>query len=173
MKLRFALLASALFLANAPIRSTPSLGKAESVCRTDETGPALLIRATGLKDRRGILRAELYPANDTDFLADDNILIQQGKAFRRVDLAIPATGDPILCMRIPGAGRYAVSLLHDRDQNLKFGVFSDGIGFSSNPKLGRSKPSAAAAAFNADQGVTRVDVTLNYFRGFSMKPITK
>jgi uncharacterized protein (DUF2141 family) len=165
--------AAAALLGNSPIRSTPLLGKAEAACRPGEAGPALLIWAIGLKDRRGILRAELYPANETDFLADDNILIQQGKTFRRVDLAIPATGESAICLRIPGAGRYALSLLHDRDRNLKFGVFSDGIGFSSNPKLGRSKPSAAVVAFNAGQGLTRISVTLNYFSGFSMRPVRK
>ena len=65
--------------ANAPIRSVSSLGKAEAQCRPNEPGPALLIVVHGLKDRDGILRAELYPANDQDFLADDNILVQQGK----------------------------------------------------------------------------------------------
>jgi uncharacterized protein (DUF2141 family) len=166
-------IAAAALLGNGPIRSTPSLGKAEAACRAGEAGPAVMIRAVGLKDRRGIFRAELYPANDTDFLADDNILVQQGKTFRRVDHAIPASGESVICLRIPGAGRYALSLLHDRDRNLKFGVFSDGIGFSSNPKLGRSKPSAAVVAFNAGQGLTRIDVTLNYFSGFSMRPIQK
>lgn len=157
--------------ANAPIRSVSSLGKAEAQCRPNEPGPALLIVVHGLKDRDGILRAELYPANDQDFLADDNILVQQGKVFRRVDINVPQAGDPILCMRIPGAGRYSLSVLHDRDRNLKFGLFSDGIGFGGNPKIGRSRPKAAAASVSAGASVTRTDVTLNYLRGFSMRPL--
>ncbi len=157
--------------ANAPIRSVSTLGKAEAQCRANEPGPALLIAVHGLKDRKGILRAELYPANDKDFLADDNILIQQGKVFRRVDMAIPGSEDPILCMRIPGSGRYSLSVLHDRDRNLKFGLFSDGIGFGGNPEIGRSRPKAAAASLLAGPSLTRVDVTLNYLRGFSMRPL--
>ena len=157
----------------APIKSVSSLGKAEAQCRANEPGPALLIAVHGLKDRRGILRAELYPANDTDFLADDNILIQQGKIFRRVDMTIPAAGGPVLCMRVPGAGHYSLSVLHDRDRNLKFGAFSDGIGFSGNPPLGRSKPKAATASLAAGSGTTQVDVTLNYLRGLSMRPLAR
>ena len=132
-----------------------------------------MIHALGLKDRRGLLRAELYPPNDTDFLADDNVLVEQGKAFRRVDLSIPASGDPVLCMRIPGPGHYSLSLLHDRNSNLKFALFSDGIGFASNPTLGRSKPKAQAASLTAGGGITHLDVWMNYLSGFSMRPIRK
>ena len=166
-------IATPLLMANGPLKSTPTLGKAEAACRANETGPALLIDVQGLKDRQGLLRAELYSANDTDFLADDNILIQQGKTFRRVDINIPATGTPTLCMRIPAAGRYSLSLLHDRDRNLKFNLWSDGIGFAGNPKLGRSKPKATAATLTAGTGMTRISITLNYLRGFSMRPLAK
>ena len=162
-----------LLLANGSIPSSPSLGKAEARCRTNEAGPVLYINAVGLKDRKGLLRAELYPANEEDFLADDNVLINQGKVFRRVEIAVPASGEAELCMRIPGAGRFTLSLLHDRNSNLKFNTFSDGIGFSGNPKIGRSKPKAAAATLSAGSGANRLTVTLNYLRGFSMQPIGK
>lgn len=160
-----------LLLANGVVKSSPSLGKAEAACRPNEPGPALLIYAKGLKDRKGLLRAELYPPNDKDFLSDDNILLNEGKTFRRVDLNVPNSGDPVLCMRVPSAGRYSLSLLHDRDRNLKFGVFSDGIGFSGNPKLTRSKPKAVSAMITAGAGITRINVTMNYLSGLSMKPV--
>jgi uncharacterized protein (DUF2141 family) len=164
----------ALFLvANSPIKSVSTLGKAEAACRPNETGPALLIEVSGMKDRTGLLRAELYPANDADFLADDNLLVQQGKTFRRVDVNIPTNGVPLICMRVLGPGSYALSLLHDRDRNLKFNFFSDGIGFASNPVLGRSKPKAAVATLTAGPGLTRIKVTLNYLRGFSMRPLSR
>lgn len=159
-----------LLLANGSVKSSPSLGKAEATCRPNEPGPALLISAKGLKDRKGLLRAELYPPNDKDFLADDNILVNEGKTFRRVDLTVPNSGDPVLCMRVPSTGRYSLSLLHDRNRNLKFDLFSDGIGFSGNPKLTRSKPKAATAMITAGAGITRINVTMNYLSGLSMKP---
>lgn len=166
-----AIVASLVLMAAKPVPSSPSLGKAEATCRANESGPALLVTAAGLKDHKGLLRAELYPDNDSDFLADDNVLINAGKAFRRTDLdlkpGIPAT----LCLRVPAPGQYALSLLHDRDRNLKFGVFADGIGFSGNPRLKRSKPKAASAVVVAGPGLTHVTITLNYLRGLSFSPL--
>lgn len=152
--------------ARAAVTPNASLGKAAAACRADEPGPALIIAAQGLKDRRGILRAELYPDNDSDFLQDDAILINQGKTFRRVDLELSPSGPALLCMRVPATGRYALSLLHDRDHNLKFGLFSDGIGFSGNPRLTRSKPKVASAIVTAGPGLTRITITMNYLHGF-------
>ncbi len=162
-----------LTLAAAPVTPNPSLGKAEAACRQGEAGPALLIEVAGLKDRTGIVRAELYPSNDADFLQDDAILINQGKTFRRVDMAVPKTGPVVMCVRVPKAGRYALSLLHDRNQDLKWNKLSDGLGFGSNPKLGWSKPKAATASVDADSGLTRVHIVMNYLRGLSYRPLIK
>ena len=155
-----------------PVKPNASLGKAEAACRANETGPALIITAIGLRDRKGILRAELYPNNDDDFLQDDAILVNAGKVFRRIDLPLTATNDPILCMRVPSPGKYAISLLHDRDRNLKFGFTSDGIGFAGNPKLGHSKPRSVDAAITASSGLTRAVIRMNYRNGLiSFGPI--
>ena len=162
MKIYFTPLIALFLLGAAPVKPNASLGKADAVCRPNETGPALIITVIGLKDRKGLLRAELYPNNDNDFLADDAILINAGKTFRRVDLALTGSNEPILCMRVPSAGKYSLSLLHDRDHNLKFSFQSDGIGFAGNPKLGWSKPKAAIATVNASSGVTRISVRMNY-----------
>ena len=152
--------------------STPDLGKADAACRASEPGPAVLVLVTGLKDRSGRIKAELYPANDDDFLADDNVLIMAGKAFRRVEVPLPASGPVQLCLRIPGPGAYALTVLHDRDSNRKFGLSTDGVGFSGNPKLGLSKPKAASARFVAGAGLTPVTVRMNYRRGlFSFGPL--
>ncbi len=160
--------------AAASIPSTPDLGKAEGRCRAGETGPALLIDVIGLKDRQGQLKLEIYPANDTDFLQDDNILVSQGKTFRRVEVPVPAGGAVQLCVRVPGPGRYAVMILHDRDANRKFGLSIDGVGFGGNPKLGMSKPKAAQASVTAGPGLTRERIVINYRRGLlSFGPVTR
>jgi uncharacterized protein (DUF2141 family) len=143
----------------------PNLGKAEGACRPGEAGPALLITAEGLKDRQGLLRAELYPATQDDFLQDDAILVNEGKTFRRVDLDVPSAGPAVLCLRVPSAGRYALSILHDRDRNLKFGLSSDGIGFSGNQKLRLAKPKVEGAMISAGAGITRISIRLNYRTG--------
>lgn len=149
----------------APVRSNPDLGKAEGQCRPGEQGPAFLVEADGLKDRRGRLKLEVYPGNDADFLADDNVLINQGKTFRRVEVAIPPTGLPRVCIRIPGPGFYALTLLHDRDSDRHFGLSVDGVGFSRNPKLGLAKPKAAVVRIEAGAGLTTVHMVMNYRKG--------
>ena len=160
-------------LAGANLPSSPSLGLAEGRCRAGESGPALLITIAGLKDRGGTIKAELYPANDQDFLADDNVLLNAGKTFRRVVIDVPATGNVQLCIRAPSAGAYGLSLLHDRDGNRKFGLSVDGVGFGSNPaSLGPFKPKIATGRVVAGAGVTPVSVRMLYRRGlFSFAPI--
>lgn len=160
-------------IAATAIPSTPDLGKAEGRCLPAESGPSFLVDVEGLRDREGELKLEVYPANDRDFLEDDNILVSQGKTFRRVEVAVPATGTPRLCVRLPGPGTYAVSLLHDRNRNRKFEWRSDGIGFAGNPKLGWSKPRARKASVVAGDGATAITIVLNYQRGFGMAPINR
>ncbi|QWT15836.1 DUF2141 domain-containing protein [Sphingobium xenophagum] len=162
-----------LFIAAAPVSPDPSLGKAEAACRPNEAGPALLVGITGLKDRKGLLRAEVYPDNDRDFLADDAVLINARKTFRRVDLDLPASGPVTLCLRLPGPGRYSLSVLHDRNRNLKWDKLSDGLGFGGNPRLGWSKPKAASASVLAGAGPTRTEIVMNYLSGLRYRPLER
>ena len=174
MKRLLVLVASCMpTLVFAQVPSSPSLGIAEGRCRAGEPGPAFLVNVTGLKDRGGTIKAELYPANDADFLADDNVLINAGKTFRRVVIDVPSTGPVQLCIRAPSAGTYGLSLLHDRDGNRKFGLSIDGVGFGSNPEsLGPFKPKIAVGRVVARGGVTSVTVRMLYRRGLiSFGPI--
>jgi uncharacterized protein (DUF2141 family) len=164
---------AAIVLMAVAIASTPKLGVAEGACRQREPGPAILVSVAGLKDRAGMLRLELYPDDDAGFLADDNQLIKAGKTFARADLPVAPAGPVSLCIRVPQPGRYALSLLHDRDANLKFGMLSDGIGFPGNPRLGWSKPRAAEASIVAGPGITHTTIVLNYRHGFGMRPLEK
>ncbi|MFM7029329.1 MAG: DUF2141 domain-containing protein [Chakrabartia sp.] len=158
--------------AQAALVSNPSLGIAEGRCRDGEAGPAFIVSVLGLKDRAGTVKLELYPSNDADFLEDDNILLNAGKAFRRVVVDVPASGTPKLCIRAPAPGAYSLVLLHDRDSNRKFNLTSDGIGFPGNPTLHWSKPKAAATRAVAGAGLTPVAITLQYRTGlFSFGPL--
>ncbi|MDP5281403.1 DUF2141 domain-containing protein [Sphingomonas sp. DG1-23] len=168
-RLLFSLMAGPLLVAAG--QSTPDLGTAEGRCRSNELGPSFLVNVEGLKDRTGKLKLEVYPAKDPDFLEDDNILLSAGKVFRRVEQPVPASGPVQLCVRVPSTGRYAVSLLHDRDGNRKFGWRVDGIGFAGNPRLGWSKPAASAASAVARSGPTQIEIVMNYRRGLGMRPI--
>jgi uncharacterized protein (DUF2141 family) len=161
-----------VMLTAAYIPSSPDLGTAEAQCRAGEAGPEVVIAVEGLKDRTGLLKVEVYPGNDADFLADDNKLLMAGKTFRRVESAVPSERVPHVCVRLPGPGRVAVMVLHDRDSNHRFNWQHDGVGFSENPRLGWSKPSAQSVAFEAGPGVTHLQVVMNYRNGLvSFGPI--
>jgi uncharacterized protein (DUF2141 family) len=161
-----------LLLAAAAVPSSPSLGIAEGRCRPNEPGPALLVNVQGLRNRRGRIKLEVYPSNNRDFLADDNVLINAGKTFRRVDLPLPASGPVQLCVRVPQAGPYSLMVLHDVDSDHRFGLNSgDGIGFGGNPRLRWGRPSAAETRIIAGQGLTRLDVVINYRRGLGFRPL--
>ena len=161
-----------LLAAGPALRSSPDLGKAEGRCRPGEAGPALLVEAKGLKDRSGQIKVELYPANDQDFLADDSVLVSQGKTFRRVEVPTPKGGAAVVCIRIPGPGTYTLTVLHDRDGDHKFNYKLDGIGFAGNPKLGWSKPKWTSARVAVGSGgVSRISVVMNYKNGLGVGPI--
>ncbi len=153
----------------AQVPSSPNLGIAEGRCRPGESGPSLIVTLVGMKDRAGDLKAELYPANDTDFLQDDNILINAGKTFRRVVVAVPQSGPVQLCIRAPAAGTYGLTVLHDRDRDRKFNLSrttGDGIGFGGNPKSqGPFKPRIAIARVTVGNGPTPVNVIMLYRTG--------
>ncbi|WP_454883408.1 DUF2141 domain-containing protein [Sphingomonas oryzagri] len=161
-----------LSIAASPIPSSPGLGTAEGRCRPNEQGPAILITALGLKDRSGVLRAELFPPSQADFLADDNVLVAAGKTFRRVVAAVPPDGPARLCIRVPSPGTYSLVLTHDRGGKPKFNFWRDGIGFAGNPHLGHSAPPARQARISVGTGITPVRIILNYRSGLlSFGPI--
>lgn len=155
---------AALTLPQAAPAST--LGRDAAACEGGD-GPAIQANITGLKDRKGIARLELYPDNAKDFLRPDFELEREGKTFRRVDVGVPANGALALCIKVPKPGRYTLMFLHDRDSNRKFGAFSDGAGFPGNTKLGRRRPPASIAMIQVGPGVTQTDIRAQYLRGLS------
>lgn len=141
-------------------------------CRSAEPGPALRVEVLGLKDQRGVLRVELYPANKDDYLASQKELIAAGKVFRRVEEAVPAQANPVLCIRAPQAGHYAVAVLHDRDGNGKFSPFTDGVTAPGTiPNLGRGRPRVSDATVAVGPGISRATARMQYLRGFGFAPL--
>lgn len=161
-----ALLGAALFGAGAPgtAQAAQALGSDAAAC-IPGGGPAIRVAVEGLKDRTGELKLELYPANETDFLRDDYLLIREGKFFRRVRLPTPASGPVVLCIRVPSPGAYALLFTHNRDGKNKFNFWSDGAGFVSNRKLGRSRPKLDQARIVVPAGMVSVDIRAQYLRG--------
>ncbi len=144
-------------------RAQGTLGSDAGACATG--APAIQANISGLKDRKGELKLELYPATEEDFLKDDRDLIAAGKTFRRVRVATPASGATSLCIRVPHPGRYALLFTHDRDGKNKFNFWSDGAGFPSNVKLGRQRPKLKEALIDVGNGVAVTNIRAQYLRG--------
>jgi uncharacterized protein (DUF2141 family) len=167
---RWPLLAAAALTLGAAAPKPISAIPEAAVCAPDEQGPAVRVNVEGLKDDRGVLRLELYPPVDGEFLEDDYVLVKAGKTFRRVVTPAPAADPVVLCIRAPEPGRYALALIHGRRNQQSFSPFVDGIGFANNPKLSFSKPKAAQAAITVGPGVTEITVVMNYLNGLSIGP---
>jgi len=150
---------------SVPAAAQEIIGPEAAACAPGARGPAALVRVYGFKDRAGNLRVQLYSDNPDEFLAS-------GKKLKRIELPMTKSGDMNVCMALPRFGEFSMVVLHDRDVNGRLSVSKDGFGFSGNPKLGLSKPDYEDAMFVARDGVTVVDVILNYRQGlFSVKPL--
>ena len=156
--------AAAAMLVGAAGARAEVLGPDAAACAPGAPGPAALVRVEGFKDREGRLRLQYYTDRPGEYLAS-------GKYLRRVELPVTAAGTMTLCITLPGPGRYAFVALQDRNADGKLSIWSDGIGFSNNPRLGLAKPAAKDTAVDAGGGVIELTIVLNYLRGLSVKPI--
>lgn len=161
------LMAMASFAAPLASAQATTLGPYAATCQNG--GPAVIARVSGLKARSGVIRVQLYADNRATFLEKKQYL-------ERVD--VPARAGPMdICVPVPKAGRYAISVRHDVDGNGKTSR-ADGGGFSGNPKVSlgdlitKRKPDLAKVAFMVSDGPRLVPVTLNYVQGLSFKPIS-
>ena len=156
-------------LAIARMPETGPAAQAESAVCTHDRAPAMLVHVTGFKERRGSLRIQAYGGDPSGWF-------EKGRWIDRIDVPVPAGGPVDVCVTVPAAGRYAVSVRHDVDGDRKSGR-SDGGGMSGNPQLGltdlifKRKPAADKVAVRVSQGATRVPVVLNYIQGTSFRPI--
>lgn len=130
--------------------------------------PAMLVRVEGLKSRTGLIRVQTYGGNPSRYF-------DKGTYLERVQVHVPPTGPVEVCMPVPKAGTYAVSVKHDANGNGSTDIGSDGGGFSGNPNLSlldvlfKRKPSPVQVEVHV-AGVTTVPVRLNYVHGTSVGP---
>ena len=112
-----------------------------------------IVTIKGLKDDKGDLILEVYPDNEEDFLKN---------RLGRTDAHIPSGLDPKLCVELPGPGRYAIVVHHDRDADNKFDLFKDGYGFSRNPHIVFSTPDVQDVAVDIKHRITRLTIDMHY-----------
>jgi hypothetical protein len=156
---------AALPMAMGPLAAAAqTVGEDSAICNAGH-GPAIQANIVGMKDRAGEVKLEIYPANETDFLRDDYLLIKEHKLFRRITALTPKSGAVSLCIKVPGPGRYAILFTHNRDSQSKFSFWTDGAGFPGGERMGRSRPKLNQALIDAGPGITNVTIRAQYLRG--------
>jgi uncharacterized protein (DUF2141 family) len=153
--------ASTLFLAGAP--ASAALGPDAAACSAGSGRAAFLVNVSGFKQRGGRVRVQIYDAS--------NFLVR-GQRVARVDLPVTAGVMPV-CVALPHPGTYAVAVRHDVNGDNKKGDWSDGGGFSRNPRISflHLKPSFGEVAVPVGNGPKPVSVVLNYRQGLSIGPV--
>lgn len=145
------------FLAASAVHGLPA------ACAPGAGPAAALVTVHGFRDRKGNLRIAIYNAREDELLAS-------GRYVQRLDTAVTPGDEMTVCAPVAQAGDYVVAALHDRDANGKLGPFSDGVGFSRNPRLGLAKPKVEAVKVRLD-GVTPMRIQLNYLQGLRVAPV--
>lgn len=153
---------AALAFAFAATPAAAQLGADAAHCRAGGNG--VLVNIEGFRARSGNIRVALY---------DGSNFLRRGGTMRKVNVRVTPSGIMGVCIAVPGPGRYAVAVRHDVDGDNASGDWSDGGGFSRNPRVSLTnlRPRYENVAFQAGRGVTRVRVVLNYRFGLSIRPV--
>lgn len=164
--LRAFLFTSLGFAAPAAIADVAMAQPAEAC--TSPSGAALLVDVQGFKRTQGNLRVQVYGSDPAQF-------VKGGKRVVRIDQ--PVRGDPmIVCVPLPGPGRYAVAVRHDLNGDGKSSM-SDGGGFSRNPSISlgdtiaRKMPAYDDVVVAVGASPLKVNIVMQYMRGLSIGPI--
>ena len=149
-------------VAAVPANAQPPLGVDAAACRAGQ--PSILVNVQGFSRRTGNVRVALY-GNPSTFL-------DRGATMRKINLPVTPGGPMRICVAVPHPGRYAIAVRHDVDGDNARGDWSDGGGFSRNPRVSllHLRPSFDAVAVNVGTGVLGVNVVLNYRYGLSIRP---
>lgn len=117
-------------------------------------GSMVLVSVRQLQSNEGNVRVQVYSNNPDEFL-------EKGKRLVRVDVPTQRRGLKI-CVPLPGPGKYALVVIHDRNANGIPDFMTEGFGFSNNPKLMLAPPDHAEAVFVANGGVVKMSVSMFY-----------
>jgi uncharacterized protein (DUF2141 family) len=154
---------TAALIVAQPGSAQAALGPDAAACRGSGRS-AILVNVSGFKARAGNIRVNVYGSDASKFLA-------RGQYVRQINLPVTGSGTMPICVAVPNSGTYAVAVRHDVDGDGN--DWGDGGGFSRNPKLSLTslRPRFQNVAFNVGNGVTPVNVVLNYRFGLSIRPV--
>lgn len=127
-------------------------------CVAEVGEAALEVSLENLQTTEGQVRAQIYSSDPEEFL-------EKGKKLVRVDVPIIGEDAPVLCVPLPSPGTYALVILHDKNANGRADFFTEGFGFSNNPKLSLGPPDGEEVMFTAQAGVSKHRIELNYIFG--------
>jgi uncharacterized protein (DUF2141 family) len=135
------------------------------------TGPAVLVRVVGLKNRAGTVRVRTFGGSPSTWFNKKSFL-------KRVEIPTPQSGSVEFCMPVAKPGIYAADIRHDVNNNSDTDM-ADGGGSSGNPEVslldvvfGR-RPPAEQVSFRVGEGITTVTIIVKYKQGSSFKPIAQ
>lgn len=132
---------------------------AEGATCSNAQKPRLNVVVEGVRSDRGDIVVELYPNDQSRFLAHlGRVERVRQKAQRAVTSA---------CIVAPAAGKYAVVLYHDENDDevfnrSKIGLPSEGFGFSNNVMPLFRAPSLHSVLITVPEGETTVRVRMRY-----------
>lgn len=139
----------------ASVGSLPPMSQQIRPCYNGaSSGSMVLVSVRRLQSGEGNVRVQVYSDDPDEFL-------EKGKRLVRVDVPTQRKGLKI-CVPLPGPGKYALVVIHDRNANGIPDFMTEGFGFSNNPKLMLAPPDHEEAVFVANGGVVKMSVSMFY-----------
>ncbi|MEA1648084.1 DUF2141 domain-containing protein [Nitrospirillum sp. BR 11164] len=131
------------------------------LCDPDNAAQVRLrLSVTGMHSGKGNVTITIYP-DDADHFLDGAYKV----ARQILPVVLPVTE---ACFVLPQAGRYAVALFHDENDNGHFdttmlGIPAEGYGFSNNPTLYLGPPNLDKVRIPVQAGDNPVSVLMKYY----------
>lgn len=120
-------------------------------------GPAVWLQVTNIDGAAGTVRVQLYRGTKADWL-------ESGRWLNRIEVPARA-GSMSICMPVPSAGNYAIAVRHDKNNNGKTDLSSDGGGMSNNPSINifnLGKPGIDKTRFAIGSEVKTMSIRMRY-----------
>jgi uncharacterized protein (DUF2141 family) len=142
-----------IFAASGPIFAE------EIIPITPAQSGSITVHITGLKNVTGMLGVSLYNSKK-------GFPGKHDQAYATALKKINATTDSVLFEHLP-YGTYAVSIIHDENNNGKLdtnfiGIPKEGVGVSNNPKIGMGGPKFKDSVFTLNTKVLELTVSMKY-----------
>jgi uncharacterized protein (DUF2141 family) len=124
-----------------------------------ENNHSLIINISGIKNQNGMILLSL-------FNSEDGFPGEREKAFRIIEQEIKKDEVVVVLKNLP-SGTYAVSLIHDENNNKKLdtnfiGIPKEGYGASNNVKKAFRAPRFDEAAFKIEEGQKEIEIEMIY-----------